>query len=391
MRSGTTPAMRCCARSPRACAPGVAGTTRWPAWAATSSRSSWRVCGDRATPAISRRRYWRPCSALRAWRPRVGRAAASASRCSRWMPAIRDDSSGMPTARSTAPRPATVAAGRNSMRPCGSSSTGVAGSMPICGAALCRASSSSTTSRSSIWHPMRRSVSRRWCAGGTRPRPAAARRISPGRGGNRAGGTARRFVLRQAALARAVDRRRAADRPDRGQHGGPAVRGRGPRRAVGQAWPTPGSPAELLEIEVTEACSSAAMSAWSPTFSAAARGAASRSRWTISAPATPRSRTCGGSRSTSSRSTDPLSPTCSTTPTTPRSSAAIIELGHSLGLKIVAEGVETEAQLEFLARHRCDQMQGYLIAAPAPAAEAMERAAAHRPVPMLPARRRLRG
>ena len=69
----------------------------------------------------------------------------------------------------------------------------------------------------------------------------------------------------------------------------------------------------------------------------------------------------------------------------------IIELGHSLGLKIVAEGVETQAQLEFLTRHRCDQMQGYLIAAPAPAAEAMERAAAHRPVPMLPARRRLRG
>lgn len=52
---------------------------------------------------------------------------------------------------------------------------------------------------------------------------------------------------------------------------------------------------------------------------------------------------------------------------------AIIDLGHSLGLQIVAEGVETRAQLEFLQRHGCDHVQGFLIARPAPAAEAISR------------------
>ena len=53
---------------------------------------------------------------------------------------------------------------------------------------------------------------------------------------------------------------------------------------------------------------------------------------------------------------------------------AIIDLGHSLGIEIVAEGVETRAQLEFLRRHGCDHIQGYLVATPAPAAEALEQA-----------------
>ncbi len=40
---------------------------------------------------------------------------------------------------------------------------------------------------------------------------------------------------------------------------------------------------------------------------------------------------------------------------------AIIGLGHNLNLKIVAEGVETPAQLEFLRAARCDLVQGYLM------------------------------
>ena len=52
----------------------------------------------------------------------------------------------------------------------------------------------------------------------------------------------------------------------------------------------------------------------------------------------------------------------------------IIELGHSLDLEIVAEGVETREQLDFLRRHRCDHIQGYLIATPAPAEEALRQA-----------------
>ena len=45
---------------------------------------------------------------------------------------------------------------------------------------------------------------------------------------------------------------------------------------------------------------------------------------------------------------------------------AIIDLGHSLGLKITAEGVETSAQLERLEELRCDEAQGDLISPPLP-------------------------
>jgi diguanylate cyclase (GGDEF)-like protein/PAS domain S-box-containing protein len=46
---------------------------------------------------------------------------------------------------------------------------------------------------------------------------------------------------------------------------------------------------------------------------------------------------------------------------------AVISMAHSLGLKVVAEGVETSEQLAFLAEHRCDIVQGYYLAKPLPA------------------------
>jgi EAL domain-containing protein (putative c-di-GMP-specific phosphodiesterase class I) len=43
---------------------------------------------------------------------------------------------------------------------------------------------------------------------------------------------------------------------------------------------------------------------------------------------------------------------------------AIISLAHSLSLKTIAEGVETENQANLLTRHGCDEIQGYLIGRP---------------------------
>ncbi|MCS5712406.1 EAL domain-containing protein [Candidatus Berkiella aquae] len=42
----------------------------------------------------------------------------------------------------------------------------------------------------------------------------------------------------------------------------------------------------------------------------------------------------------------------------------IIDLGHSMKLKIIAEGVETKAQLKFMQRHDCDMIQGYIFSKP---------------------------
>jgi diguanylate cyclase (GGDEF)-like protein len=44
--------------------------------------------------------------------------------------------------------------------------------------------------------------------------------------------------------------------------------------------------------------------------------------------------------------------------------AAIISLAHILKLKVVAEGVETEEQLQYLRRHNCDEIQGYFYSPP---------------------------
>ncbi len=53
-------------------------------------------------------------------------------------------------------------------------------------------------------------------------------------------------------------------------------------------------------------------------------------------------------------------------------SQSAIALGHSLGLKVLAEGVETAGQLDWLLAHGCDETQGYYWSPPLPAAAAAE-------------------
>jgi len=66
--------------------------------------------------------------------------------------------------------------------------------------------------------------------------------------------------------------------------------------------------------------------------------------------------------------------------TTDRHNAAIVQtiisMSRSLGMKVIAEGVETEEQLEFLKRHGCPAYQGYLFAKPVPVDE-LERLIIH--------------
>jgi EAL domain-containing protein (putative c-di-GMP-specific phosphodiesterase class I) len=59
--------------------------------------------------------------------------------------------------------------------------------------------------------------------------------------------------------------------------------------------------------------------------------------------------------------------------------AAIVDLARNMGITSIAEGVESEAQLDFLLQRGCDEMQGYLASPPLTAAEAAAYLAAHRP------------
>ena len=50
----------------------------------------------------------------------------------------------------------------------------------------------------------------------------------------------------------------------------------------------------------------------------------------------------------------------------------MIHLSQTLGLTVVAEGVEHEAQLEFLKQHGCDEIQGYYISRPVDAKDVLK-------------------
>jgi EAL domain-containing protein (putative c-di-GMP-specific phosphodiesterase class I) len=67
---------------------------------------------------------------------------------------------------------------------------------------------------------------------------------------------------------------------------------------------------------------------------------------------------------------------------------AVIALGHSFGLEVIAEGVEEEDQARFLRDLRCDGMQGYLVSRPLPAEQMTEFLRSFPPPVPTPAARR---
>jgi diguanylate cyclase (GGDEF)-like protein/PAS domain S-box-containing protein len=66
--------------------------------------------------------------------------------------------------------------------------------------------------------------------------------------------------------------------------------------------------------------------------------------------------------------------------------ASIIALAHNLKLDVIAEGVETAEQLDYLRRHRCDEMQGYYFSKPLAAAEFEQLLRQKRCLPAQPAK-----
>jgi EAL domain-containing protein (putative c-di-GMP-specific phosphodiesterase class I) len=60
---------------------------------------------------------------------------------------------------------------------------------------------------------------------------------------------------------------------------------------------------------------------------------------------------------------------CTSDPDDAAIAQSIVSLAHNLGLQVVAEGVETLQQLEFLASVGCDEMQGYYFSRPVPQAD----------------------
>lgn len=72
-------------------------------------------------------------------------------------------------------------------------------------------------------------------------------------------------------------------------------------------------------------------------------------------------------------------------PTNAAIASAVIGMAHTLGMRVVAEGVETDEQRDFLRERRCDELQGYLYAKPLPLHELKPRIEAIQAVCATPA------
>ena len=224
------------------------------------------------------------------------------------------------------------------------------------------------------------------------PRLPAAHRHRHAPGGRRRGAAAlapsalRRARAGSLPAARRRQRPAGADRrlgAARGLRAGPALDRRGHHAA--HAWwstsprascATARSPSRCARRSTRAACrriaaDRGARKRWcarcpsrsrprSPRSPPAARAWAS----TTSAPATPRCRCCSACARAPSASTASWSPACRRTPSAPASRARSSPLRAASNFEVVAKGVETHAQREFLAEAGCRVCQGDLFATP---------------------------
>jgi len=141
-------------------------------------------------------------------------------------------------------------------------------------------------------------------------------------------------------------------------------------RAEGDAGPLPHRPSRL-RLELTESMlignGAAAIAALTQL-----RGPGCGSASTISAPATPRSATCTSCPSTRSKIDRSFVGAMGNDERKIKIVQSILVLGKALGIDVVAEGVETQEQVDVLRRPAAKRAQGYFFARPVPLDSSLE-------------------
>ena len=129
------------------------------------------------------------------------------------------------------------------------------------------------------------------------------------------------------------------------------------------ALPRPGVNPTLLTCEITEIGRDGRRRGTRASSATGAR-AACTSRSTTSAPATPAWPTCASCRPSELKIDRSFVPDLETSADARAVVDAVVKLAQALGLRVVAEGVETEGQQRHLRQLGCDELQGYLFAKP---------------------------